>query len=344
MRIRWRNLELPNSVTVDRDTLTDTYGQFTVEPFERGFGHTIGNGLRRVLLSSLEGTGVVWIKIDGVDHEFQPMEGVVEDVTELSLTLKDLCIEMGGEKPVTFTLDVNKKGDVTAGDLVADGDAVILNPDLHLLTLSKGGAVKMEIEVRKGRGYVTAEENQHGSFRGASRTSRKDVDQEIGKIWLDTTFSPVSRVRYSIVDTRVGKMTDYDRLIIDVWTDGTTRADHALVEASKIFRKHLNPFVSYQEPGALMPVTEDLPVAEVEPVIEEEDEFAGMFDMPISELNLSVRSGNCLDAEAINTLGDLVQRSEVDLLNVRNFGKTSLLEIQGKLAELGLSLGMSISQ
>ncbi|MCB9831901.1 MAG: DNA-directed RNA polymerase subunit alpha [Planctomycetes bacterium] len=344
MRIRWRNLELPNKVTVNRETFNDTYGVFTVEPFERGFGHTIGNGLRRVLLSSLEGAAVVWVKIPGVEHEFMAIDDVVEDVTDIVLNLKSLKVSYGGDRPIRLTLDVKKKGAVTAADFACEADAEIINPELHLCTLSKEKQFSMEVEVRKARGYLTAEENEYGSVRGASRSTRKDVDQEIGKIWMDASFSPVLRVRYRIEDTRVGKLTDYDKLHLEVWTDGTVRPDHALVEASKIYRKHLNPFVSYDDAGGEMPDTDDVPEPKQEQATQEEEHLLRRLNTPIADLHLSMRSSNCLEAEQIRTVGELVQRTESDLLNVRNFGKTSLKEIVTKLEELGLGLGMQVPQ
>ncbi|MEZ6196009.1 MAG: DNA-directed RNA polymerase subunit alpha [Planctomycetota bacterium] len=340
MRIRWRNLELPNRVVVDRETFDDTYGKFSVEPFERGFGHTIGNGLRRVLLSSLEGTAIVWAKISGVEHEFMAIEDVVEDVTDIILNLKEVRVKYDGSGAIRMKMKVDKKGDVKAAEFVAEGDAEIVNPDQHILTLAKNRELELEVEVRKGRGYLTAEENEHGSVRGATRTGRKDLDQEIGKIWMDATFSPVRRVRYRTEDTRVGKLTDYDKLIIEIWTDGTLRPDRGLVEASKIYRKHLNPFVAYEDAGGDLATTADVPEPAQEEAKQQQDELGRLFELPIAELALSVRSSNCLEAEQIKTVGELVRRTESDLLNVRNFGKTSLNEIVAKLTELGLELGM----
>ncbi len=343
MRIRWRGLELPSRVSVERETFSYTYGKFQVEPFERGFGHTIGNGIRRVLLSSLQGTAPVWVRIPGVAHEFQPVEDVVEDVVDIVLNLKKLQVRYDGDQPILLTLEQKKKGPVTAAMFTASSDAEIVNPDLHICTLSSDREFSMEVEVRRGRGYLTAEENEHGSVRGATKGARKDTDQEIGKIWMDAAFSPVRRVRYRTEDTRVGKLTDYDRLFLEIWTNGTLRPDQALVEASKIYRKHLNPFVSYDEAGPDMstPVGVERPQAMPSP---EEEELQEKLDMPIEELKLSMRSMNCLEAEQIKTLRDLVVKTETELLNVRNFGKTSLKEIVSKLEELGLELGMDVAQ
>lgn len=343
MRIRWRNLELPNRVSVDRESFSDTYGQFIIEPFERGFGHTIGNGLRRVLLSSLEGTAIVWVKIPGISHEFMNIENVVEDVTDVVLNLKKLQVRYAGDEPIKMTLTCKKKGAITASMFQPEADAEIVNGDLVICTLSKDATVELEVEVRKGRGYLTAEENEHGGTRGATKTGRKDIDQEIGKIWMDASFSPVKRVRYRTEDTRVGKLTDYDRLFVELWTDGTVTPDHAIVEASKIYRKHLNPLVNYDMAGGEMPNTAEVPQPEDEEARKAEVELQKKLVMPIAELNLSMRSSNCLEAEQIKTVGDLVSRTESDLLNVRNFGKTSLKEIINKLTELGLQLGMQVS-
>lgn len=339
MRIRWRNLELPSRVSVDRESLEEGYARFVIEPFERGFGHTIGNGLRRILLSTIEGTGVRWFRMSGATHEFQAVEGVVEDVTDIVLQLKQLLVRIPGDEPVMLKVNKSDKGPVTGADVVPEGDAEILNPDLHICTLSKAMSFELEMEAARGRGYVTAEENEAGGGRhseaGARRT-RKEVDQEIGKIWIDSIFSPVLRVRYRTEDCRVGRLTDYDRLILEVWTDGTLRPEESLMEAAKIYRKCLNPLVAYGAPGA--------PVAETgreEGLLEDSEQDAALsalLSRSISELRLSVRASNCLEAEKIFTVGDLIQRSEADLLEVRNLGKTSLNEIKSKLMELGLEL------
>jgi DNA-directed RNA polymerase subunit alpha len=342
MRIRWRNLELPSRVSVERSTLSKTYGKFVIEPFERGFGHTIGNGLRRVLLSSIEGTAVRWIKLHGAVHEFQSVDGVVEDVTDIVLQLKQVLIRIPGDGPVMIKIDKKSKGPVTAADIVCEGDAEVANPDLHICTLWKDMDFHLEAEVARGRGYTTAEENEAGGGRhsdAGARRGQRDVEQEIGKIWIDSIFSPVLRVKYATEDTRVGKLTDYDKLTVEVWTDGTVRPEEALSEASKIYRKFLNPLCSFGSPGAELPTVD---LGEVEEVESSEDvELRALLDKPITELDLSVRSGNCLEAERIFTVGDLVRRSADELLAVRNFGKTSLTEIEAKLSELGLSLAGS---
>lgn len=326
MRIRWRNFELPSKVLADRQSLSATYGRFVIEPFEKGFGHTIGNGLRRVLLSSIEGSAVTQVKIEGVQHEFSTIPGVLEDVTDLVLNVKQLLVRLEGDEPAQLKIDVTRKGVVTAGDIVADPRANIINPELAIATLTDKVNFRMEISIRKGRGYVTSEENS-------------SEDREIGVIPLDSNFSPIARVRYKVEDTRVGKITNYDKLILEVWTDGTVRPDVALIEAAKIYRKHLNPFVHYFHIG------EDAAVSEASVMADEEKEkevqrMRELLAKPIEELDLSVRARNCLDAENIATVGDLVHKTEDDLLRIKNFGKTSLKEIKKKLADLNFSLGM----
>ena len=328
MRIRWRNFELPSQVRLDRATATDTYGKFIVEPFERGFGTTIGNGLRRVLLSSIEGTAVASVKIEGVVHEFSSIPGVYEDVTHIILNIKKLRVRMHSDAPATLRIDASKAGDVTAGTIETDHNVEIVNPDLKICTLTDDVRFYAEIVARKGRGYVTAEDNASD-------------EMEIGTIPVDSVFSPVYRVKYSIENTRVGKFTNYDRLILEIWTDGTVSPEMALVEASKIYRKHLNPFVQYFE------LKEDLAV-EGGVLAPEGDETAKRREMDellsksVDMLDLSVRAKNCLDSENIQTLKQLVTLTETDLLKVRNFGKTSLKEVKTRLSALGLGLGMQV--
>lgn len=330
MRIRWRNFELPSQVRMEKETATQTYGKFTVEPFEKGFGATIGNGLRRVLLSSIEGTAVTWVRIDGVVHEFSTIQGVLEDVTQIVLNIKKLRIKLHTDAPTTLRIDVSQKGEVRAEKIEGDHNVEIANPELKICTLTEDVRFFCEMQVRKGRGYVTAEENV-------------TEDMEIGTIPVDSIFSPVHRVRYAIENTRVGKSTDYDRLVLEVWTDGTVSPEMGLVEASKIYRKHLNPFVQYFE------LKEDLAV-EGGVLAPEGDEsakrreMADLLSKSIDMLELSVRAKNCLDSESVTTMRDLVQMSEPELLKVRNFGKTSLKEVKSKLSALGLSLGMNTEE
>ncbi len=330
MRIRWRNFELPSQVKMDHETATNQYAKFTVEPFEKGFGATIGNGLRRVLLSSIEGTAVTWVRIDGVVHEFSTIPGVLEDVTQIILNIKKLRVKMHTDAPTTLRIDVNQRGEVKAESIEGDHNIEIANPDLKICTLTDDVRFSCEMQVKKGRGYVTAEENVN-------------EEMEVGTIPCDSIFSPVHRVKYSIENTRVGKSTDYDRLVLEVWTDGTVTPEMALVEASKIYRKHLNPFVQYFE------LKEDLAVdgGVLAPEGDEGAKRREMVDLlsrSIDMLELSVRSKNCLDSENVGTLRDLVQMSEPELLKVRNFGKTSLKEVKNKLAALGLSLGINVEE
>ena len=329
MRITWRGLELPTNVLRDEAVSTRTYGRFYIEPFERGFGTTIGNSLRRVLLSSLAGSAVTSIKITGVDHEFTTIDGVVEDVAEIILNVKKLVVRLQGEEPKALVVSANKAGAVTAGMIECDASVQIANPDLVLATLTKKIKFEMEMLVDNGRGYSPA----------AERIAQADrFDQEIGGIEIDAIYSPVLRVRYKTEDTRVGQRTNYDKLIIEIWTDGTVTPEMALVEAGKILRKYINPFVHYAELGEET-VGEEVVVEQAEEA-DMDEELAAKLAMPIEALELTVRSSNCLDSNHIETVGQLVEMTEADLLKIRSFGKTSLREIRRKLADMGLSLGM----
>jgi len=336
MRIRWRGLELPSRVIKDEVVSTRTYGRFTIEPFERGFGTTVGNSLRRILLSSLEGAAIVRVKIAGADHEFTSLPGVLEDVTDIILNIKKIVVRLEGDEPKTMRVSRNTKGQVTAGDIVADPAIEVINRDHVLATLTDDVEFSVEMTVARGRGYVPAEENI-------------TPDMEIGIIPVDSMFSPVTRVRYKTEDTRVGQRTNYDRLILEIWTKGTISPEMALVEAAKILRKHLNPFVQYFDIGEKMVPAEEEAPAETggEPAgdsqpIDVDEELQQKLNMNIAELDLSVRANNCLESARINTVGDLVRMSEADLLKVRSFGKTSLREVKRKLADIGLGLGMSL--
>ena len=330
MRVTWRGLELPTRVERDTSISSDTYARFFIEPFERGFGTTIGNSLRRILLSSLEGSAVTSIKIAGVDHEFSSISGVMEDVTDIVLNVKSLVLRLHEQGPKTMNVSVNKVGEITAADIVADPAIEVKNKDLVLATLTEKVNFEMEMIVENGRGYVPA----------AERIAEADrFDQEIGRIILDAVYSPVTRVRYMTEDTRVGQRTNYDKLIMEIWTNGTITPEMALVEAAKILRKHVNPFVQYFELGeetvAASQVAED---EKEEQGVDEE--LAQKLNMPIQELELSVRASNCLESAKIQTVGELVKMTDGDLLKIRSFGKTSLREIKRKLADIGLSLGM----
>ena len=326
MRIRWRGLELPSRVVSDPNVSTPTYGRFVVEPFERGFGTTVGNSLRRILLSSLEGSAVTSIKVAGVQHEFTAVPGVIEDITDVVLNIKTLVVKSHTDQPRTLRLRTAVAGPVTAEMIETDPSVEIINQDLVICTLTDNVQLDMELGVESGRGFVPAEERIN-----------PDVDQEIGRIYLDAAFSPVTRVRYTTEDTRVGQRTNYDRLVLEIWTNGTITPEMAMVEAAKILRKHLNPFVQYFELGETI-IESGKAEAEAEVDVELQHKLA----MNIHELELSVRASNCLDSAKVHTVGELASKTENDLLQIRSFGKTSLREVKRKLADLGLSLGMSV--
>jgi DNA-directed RNA polymerase subunit alpha len=330
MRVTWRGLELPTRVEQDKTVSSARYGRFYIEPFERGFGTTIGNSLRRVLLSSLEGSAVTSVKIAGVAHEFTSIKGVLEDVTEIVLNVKSLAIRMQGEGPRKMTVSAKKAGVVTAADISADAGIEIINKDLVLATLTEDVKFEMEMEVETGRGYQPASER-------IAETDR--FDQEIGRITLDALYSPVTRVRYNTEDTRVGQRTNYDKLILEIWTNGAVSPEMALVEAAKILRKHINPFIQYFEIGEETIAEKIAEEGPEEPGIDEE--LIAKLNTPIQELELSVRAGNCLESVKLETVGQLVKMTEADLLKIRSFGKTSLREVKRKLADIGLSLGMT---
>ena len=328
MRIRWRDFEIPSSVTCDQDTRTSSYGKFVIEPFERGFGVTVGNSLRRILLSSLEGAAITSIKIDGVQHEFSTLTGVYEDVTDIVLNVKRLRLRVTSGEDARLEVFREKKGEISAGEIKCPPEVEILDANQPVASLTQDIPFRLELRAARGRGYATAEENSKG-------------DNEIGVIWLDSSFSPVTRVRYKTEDTRVGQLTNYDRLILEIWTNGTIKPELALVEAAKILRKHLNPFIQYTEIGYEAQEHSGLTqVEEAMPVGPSQEEIQRKLDLSISALGLSVRAYNCLEAENIQTVRDLVGRTEEEMLKVRNFGKTSLVEIREKLQELGLKLGM----
>ena len=327
MRVRWRGLELPSHVVTDPKYRTDTFGRFTVEPFERGFGTTVGNGLRRVLLSSLEGAAVTSVKIKGVQHEFSSMPGVLEDVTDIVLNVKNLVVKLEGDEPKTMKLAAMGPGEVTADLIEADPSITILNKDLVVATLTDKREFEMELRVSKGRGYVPASDQYN---------SRED--QEIGLIPVDAIYSPVQRVRYKVEDTRVGQRTNYDKLTLEIWTNGTVTPEMGLVEAAKILRKHLNPFVQYFELGSDRVTEEAAAAAGVD------EELIRKLNMPISELELSVRASNCLESARVETVGQLVQMTEQDLLKLRSFGRTSLREVKRKLEDLNLTLGAELPE
>jgi DNA-directed RNA polymerase subunit alpha len=328
MRVTWRGLELPTRVERDTAVSTDRYGRFFIEPFERGFGTTVGNSLRRVLLSSLEGSAVTSIKISGVDHEFTSIAGVMEDTTDIVLNVKSLVIRLTGSGPKTMKVTANKAGAVTAAAIVADPAIEVISKDTVLATLTADVNFEMDMVVENGRGYVPVSDRISDADR---------FEQEIGRINLDAVYSPVTRVRYLTENTRVGQRTNYDKLILEIWTNGTITPEMALVEAAKILRKHINPFVQYFEIGEETVAGE---VAEEEPEQKVDQELEAKLNTPIQELELSVRASNCLESVKVETVRQLVQMTDADLLKIRSFGKTSLREIKRKLADIGLSLGM----
>ena len=313
---------MPNRLKKEDSTATPTYAKFVAEPFETGYGHTIGNSLRRVLLSSLEGAAVTSVKIDGAMHEFTTIEGVMEDVTDVVLNLKKILFKAHSREPQTLLLSVNKEGHVTAADIELNQNIELVNPKQIICTLDKKRKLMMEFEVKVGRGFCPGDEN-------------KKPDQAIGVIAIDSLFSPVTRVRYAVESARVGQRTDYDRLLIEIWTDGRISPDDALTQASAILQKHLDVFVGY-----------DKNAIEFEEVVDKQDDekakLKKMLNMSVNEIELSVRAANCLNNANITTVGQLALKSEAEMLKYRNFGKKSLNEIKEKLTGLGLSLGMNI--
>jgi len=330
MRIRWRGLELPSRVIPERETMTSTYGMFVAEPFERGFGSTIGNSLRRILLSSLEGSAVTQVKIQGIQHEFTTIPGVVEDVTDVCLNLKSLVVKNSSASSKTLRIERHERGVVTGADVITDDQIEVINKDLVIATMTDDVPLSLELIVENGRGYVPA-------------TERNEIEPEVGVIPLDASFSPVTRVRYNIEETRVGQRTNYDKLILEIWTNGTVSPEMALIEASKILRKHLNPFITYREPGPELPPDGGLRgMLEATGYSPVDLELEEKLNQSLAELNLSVRATNCLESEGINTVRDLVSKSEDQLLHVRNFGETTLVEVRERLGIISLRLGMKV--
>ena len=295
------------------------YGKFICEPLERGYGTTFGNSLRRMLLSSLEGAAITSIRIDGVLHEFSTIPGVRDDVTNIVLNLKQLCLKMQGDEPKVIRIDVEGEKEVTGADIICDADIEVLNPDLHIATVNETGKLKIEMTVERGRGYVPAEKN-------------KKPDDTIGVIPIDSIFSPVQRVNYTVNDTRVGNVTDYDKLTLEVWTDGSLRPEEAVSKAAGILVMHLKLFQNMDG------LAEDVAEEEASFPAEEEDDSSKVLDMNIEDLDLSVRSFNCLKRANINTVADLAEKTEEDMMKVRNLGRKSLEEVKKKLEELGLAL------
>jgi DNA-directed RNA polymerase subunit alpha len=327
MRVKWRGLELPNRLTSDRETLTDTYGKFYAEPFERGFGMTVGNSLRRIMLSSLEGSAITRVKIQGVQHEITTIPGVVEDVTDIILNIKSLVVKNLSDQTKTIRIERREKGVVTAANVITDEQVQIINPEHILATMTDDVPFVVEMTVENGRGYRTWEEN-------AGR------EKEIGVIPVDSSFSPVTRIKMDIEETRVGQKTNYDRLVMEIWTNGTLSPNMALVEGAKILRKHLNPFIQYTEPGPEMALDDRVDTGSSGGEVD--SELERKLNMSLAELELSVRATNCLESEGIATVRDLISRNDEELLEVRNFGETTLREVKQKLTERGLTLGMKL--
>ena len=311
---------MPKSLSKDEATATEIYAKFAAEPFEAGYGHTIGNSLRRVLLSSLEGAAITSVRITGAQHEFASLTGVVEDVTDIVLNLKKIKFKAVDHEPRTVTINVNKEGQVTAGDIQTIQGIEVLNTDQIICTLDKKQKFEAEFDVRVGRGFFSGDEN-------------KRPDMSIGVIPIDSIFSPVIRVKYSVENTRVGQRTDYDKLILEIWTDGRITPDDALLQASAILRHHLDVFVNYDDSQVEFDETP-------EEVSQENTRLKKLLNMSVNEIELSVRAANCLNNANITTVGQLAMKTEAEMLKYRNFGKKSLNEIKEKLQQLGLSLGM----
>jgi len=321
MGVKWRDFQLPKKLECEESSYKENFGRFFAAPFERGYGITLGNSLRRVLLSSIEGSAVTSIKISGVQHEFTTVPGVVEDVTEIILNIKNLVLKSHSKVPKTLLIKRNTKGEVKAGDIETDETVEIINPELHICTLTKDVKFSIELEVSKGRGYVSQEAN-------------KKEDQTIGVIPIDSIFSPVRKVNFFVENTRVGQKTDYDKLVLEIQTNGAINPKDALLYASNILARHLDIFVNFGQ----------LPEEEIdEPeMTQEEVVLYEKLRLPISELELSVRSSNCLREANIKTIADLVKRGEEEMLGFKNFGKKSLSEIKQLLVGMGLGLGMTI--
>ncbi|MDD4910219.1 MAG: DNA-directed RNA polymerase subunit alpha [Candidatus Omnitrophica bacterium] len=321
MGIKWRDFQMPKRVDCDEAGSSNTYAKFIAAPFEKGYGVTLGNSLRRVLLSSIEGAAITSVKIEGVMHEFSTLPGVLEDAVELICNLKKVVLRSYSKVPKVIYIKKDKKGEIKAKDIIVDESVEVINSDLHLATLTKDIKFHAEMEVGRGRGYLTAEQNER-------------EDQPIGTIAIDSIFTPVTKVNYHVENTRVGQRTDYDALILEIWTNGAISPKDALLYASNILQRHLDPFVGLGQ----IPEEEE----EEEQMSAEEVVLYEKFKLPISELELSVRSSNCLREANIKTIAELVRKAEDEMLSFKNFGKKSLSEIKELLASMGLSLGMQV--
>jgi len=317
----WKGFQKPKRLATDNETLTDKYGHFWAQPFERGFGTTIGNALRRVLLSSIEGAAVTAVKIEGVLHEFQSIPGVVEDATDIILNLKQVPFRMNGDAPKAIYLRSDKPGVVTSGMIEADADVEVLDKDVYIATISEGGKLEMEMRLKKGRGYVSADKNF-------------DEDLGLGFIPIDSVHSPVRKCNYSVEAARLGQITDYDKLALEVWTNGSVTPADALGLAAKLLKDHMNIFINFEEEHE----------RETAGIAEKPEKLNDNLNRSVEELELSVRSYNCLKNANIQTIGELVQKTEAEMLKTKNFGRKSLNEIKEILSSMGLSLGMKIDE
>src|SRR5438477_6225620 len=317
----FKGFQKPKRLVANTETLTDRYGQFTAQPFQRGFGTTIGNSLRRVLLSSIEGAAITAVKIEGVDHEFRPIPGVVEDATDIILNLKQVPFKVMGEGLKTVRLVADKSGEVFSGQIQTDADVEVLDRNLHIATVSEGGKLDIEMRLKLGRGYVSADKNF-------------DEDLAIGFIPIDSVHSPVRKVNFSVEAARLGQMTDYDKLTLEVWTNGAISPQDAIGHAAKLLKDHMTIFINFEE----------LPETAEEPAERSMDRVSDQLNRSVEELELSVRSYNCLKNAGIQSIGELVQKSESEMLRTKNFGRKSLNEIKEILSSMGLSLGMKIDE
>ena len=313
----WKGIQKPKRLEIEKESLTDRFGRFTAQPYERGFGTTVGNALRRILLSSIEGAAVTAVKIEGVLHEFTAIPGVVEDTTDIILNLKQVPFRLHSDHPETLTLSKSGAGEITSGDIQASANVEILDREVHILTLAEDGKIEMEMRLKKGRGYVSADRNF-------------DDDLGIGYIPVDSVHSPVRKVNYHVEDARLGQTTDYDKLVLEVWTNGAVRPQDAVAQGAKLLKDHTAIFINFEE----------TPEEELDFPTTEDERLYETLSRSVDELELSVRSYNCLKNADIRTIGDLVTKTEPEMLKTKNFGRKSLNEIKDILAEMGLSLGM----
>ena len=320
----WKALIKPKRLEIDEETLTDYYGKFVAEPLERGFGTTLGNSIRRILLSSIQGAAITAVKIDGSLHEFSVLPGVKEDVTDLILNLKEVVFKLHGPGPKIVRIEVEGGKEVTAADIITDADVEVINPQQHIAILDKGATLKMEMTVKMGMGYVTAERN-------------KEEDMSIGTIPIDSIFTSITKVNYTVTNARVGQITDYDKLTLEVWTNGSIKPDDAVAIAAKILKDQLNIFINFEEPPEELPSEDD-----EEKKKRELEKLRDLLTKGVDELELSVRSANCLKNASIQNIRELVQKTEQEILQTKNFGRKSLNEIKEVLEGMGLRLGMNI--